>query len=91
MNDCSQKDCHVAEDAAHKASDEAVKKVFAILGVNIDIPWEVEEFRKDLRFGGDLRRFVHESTMKMFFVVVGAVVLGAVYTLWEGIKAKVGG
>ena len=38
------------------AADRAVKKVFAILGVDIDKPESVEEFREDLRFGRKLRK-----------------------------------
>jgi hypothetical protein len=33
-----------------------VKKVFAILGVDIDRPESVEEFREDLRFGKRMRK-----------------------------------
>jgi hypothetical protein len=39
------------EQISQEAADRAVKKVFAILGVNIDEPKEVEDFREDLRFG----------------------------------------
>ena len=39
------------------AADRAVKlKVFAILGVDVDKPESVEEFREDLRFGKRMRR-----------------------------------
>ena len=36
---------------AAEAADTAVKKVFAILGVDVDVPKEVEQFRENLRFG----------------------------------------
>ena len=35
------------------AADRAVKKVFAILGVDVDKPESVEEFREDLRLYRD--------------------------------------
>lgn len=35
---------------AQSAAEQAVKQVFAILGVNIDNPSEVEQFRELLRF-----------------------------------------
>jgi O-acetyl-ADP-ribose deacetylase (regulator of RNase III) len=41
---------------AQESADRAVKKVFAILGVDIDDPEKVEEFRMDLRFGRSMRR-----------------------------------
>jgi hypothetical protein len=37
-------------------ADRAVRKTFAILGVNVDNPESVEEFRQDLRFGKQLRK-----------------------------------
>jgi hypothetical protein len=39
-----------------EAADRAVKKVFAILGVDVDKPESVENFREDLRFGRKLRK-----------------------------------
>lgn len=39
-----------------EAADHAVRKVFSILGVDIDKPESVEEFREDLRFGKRLRK-----------------------------------
>jgi len=38
-----------------EAADEAVKKVFAILGVDVDVPKEVEQFRENLRFSANMR------------------------------------
>lgn len=39
-----------------ETADHAVKKTFSILGVDVDDPKSVEEFRKDLRFGSQMRR-----------------------------------
>ena len=47
--------CH--DDTCQEAADRAVKKVFAILGVDVDKPDSVEEFREDLRFGKRLYCF----------------------------------
>lgn len=56
MAECSKP----PSDDRCKYSDEsakmAVKQVFAILGIDVDDPEKVEEFRKDLRFGQDLRK-----------------------------------
>ncbi len=47
----------------------AVKEVFALLGVDVDDPEKVEEFRKDLRFGGAMRRATDRGVMAMMGVV----------------------
>ena len=49
MSSCNNPNCQ-------EAADRAVKKVFAILGVDIDRPESVEEFREDLRFGKRMRK-----------------------------------
>ena len=64
------------------AVDRAVRKVFAILGVNIDNPESVEQFREDLRFGRKLRR----ASDKGWVAVVGLVAVGLALATWEGIK-----
>lgn len=47
----------------------AVKEVFAILGVDVDDPEKVEEFRKDLRFGGAMRRATDRGIMAMMWAI----------------------
>lgn len=74
---------HVSEDAA----DKAVKKVFAILGVDIDKPESVEEFREDLRFGKKLRKAADHGQLALvaaLFVALGAAT-------WAGIVQKING
>ncbi len=48
--ECPATNCTKPDDAAK----EAVKRTFAILGVDVDDPQQLEEFRKGLRFGEDL-------------------------------------
>jgi hypothetical protein len=50
-------ECGTKPECAEIA-DRAVRKTFAILGVNIDNPESVEEFRQDLRFGKGCVRFL---------------------------------
>ena len=52
--------CH--DDTCQEAADRAVKKVFAILGVDVDKPESVEEFREDLRFGWKIK-LSHNGTL----------------------------
>lgn len=73
--------------AAVGAADEAVKKVFAILGVDINKPESVEAFREDLRFGGRLRRAADHG----FLAMIAAVSVGALAIIWVGITTKLGG
>ena len=83
----SDKNEHCDSPTCQDAADRAVKKVFAILGVDVDKPESVEEFREDLRFGRKLRR-VADHGMLAFFGVVAAALAAAV---WTGIMTKVGG
>lgn len=62
-------------------ADRAVKKTFAILGVDIDKPESVEEFRQDLRFGKRLRKIADHGTLAFF----GAVAVAVAAAIWIGI------
>lgn len=75
--------CHASEEAA----DRAVKKVFAILGVDIDKPESVEEFREDLRFGKKMRKAADHG----FLALMGVVVAAFAAATWAGIVGKING
>lgn len=66
------------------AVDKAVKKTFAILGVDVDKPESVEEFREDLRFGKAMRKYASHGFMA-FIAVVFAGVAGSI---WYGLIHK---
>lgn len=70
-----------------EAADEAVKKVFAILGVDVDVPKEVEQFRENLRFGASMRR----AADKGMLAIIGVLVTAMLAALWAGIVSKMGG
>jgi len=70
-----------------EAADEAVKKVFAILGVDIEVPREVEQFRENLRFGASMRRAADRGMMAF----VGILVTALLAALWAGVVSKVSG
>lgn len=70
----------------NEAIESAVKKVFAILGVDIDRPESVEEFREDLRFGKKMRRLADHSTLALF----GVIMAGVAAALWAGIANSIG-
>ena len=79
-------DCGTKPECAEIA-DRAVRKTFAILGVNIDNPESVEEFRQDLRFGKKLRKLSDHGTMA-FFAAVAIAIVGAI---WIGITQAIKG
>jgi len=76
------------EDASHETNqdiaDKAVKKVFAILGVDIDKPESIEEFREDLRFGRRMRKLADHGSMAL----IGTLVAGMCVAIWAGIANK---
>lgn len=67
-------------------SERAVRKVFAILGVNIDEPSEVENFREDLRFGRKVRKMADHAAL----AAVGLLVVALAAAIWQGIVALAG-
>ena len=80
MSDCNNPQCQ-------EAADRAVKKVFAILGVDVDKPESVEEFREDLRFGKRMRKAADHG----FLALVGLFVVGLGAIIWAGVTTKLGG
>lgn len=73
--------------AARGAAKSAVKDTFAILGVDVDDPQQVEEFRKSLRFGDAMRK----AADKGFIAFVLALVAMICAALVAGVKVKLGG
>lgn len=69
---CNQDDRNVQTCSfASQAANEAVEKTFAILGVNVHEPKEVEEFRKSLRFGDSMRKAADKGVLALVVVLVG--------------------
>ena len=68
-----------------QAADEAVKNLFAILGVDVDVPKEVEQFRENLRFGASMRR----AADKGMLAIIGAIAVGALAALWAGVVSSI--
>lgn len=85
QKDCSMenKDCQQAEEVAEKA----VRKVFAILGVDIGKPESVEEFREDLRFGKKMRKAADHG----FLALMGVIAAAFAAAVWAGISSKLTG
>lgn len=77
---------HCTNPTCQDAADRAVKKVFALLGVDVDRPESVEEFREDLRFGKRMRRAADHGLLAL----VGLAVIGLGAAVWAGIVSSVG-
>ena len=76
--------CHMSESVSERAADKAVKKVFAILGVDINKPESVEEFREDLRFGKKMRKLADHGV----FVLVALLFTGFAWAALDGVISK---
>jgi len=74
------------KEAIEQAVERAVKKTFAILGVDINDPESVEEFRQDLRFGKRMRKMSDHGQLAL----VATFFIGLGWAVYEGIKAKLG-
>jgi hypothetical protein len=70
-----------------QAAEDAVRKVFAILGVDVDVPKEVEEFRENLRFGASMRRAADKGVL----TIIGVLATAMLAALWAGIVSKIVG
>ena len=77
--------CSLGERISEESADRAVKKVFAILGVDINKPESVEEFREDLRFGKKLRKLADHGV----FVLVALLFTGLAWASFEGIITRI--
>lgn len=76
-----------ADEVSRDAAAKAVRDVFTLLGVDVDDPASVEDFRKDLRFGGTLRKRAEYGVL----AVIGCVAVALAAALWQGIIVKIKG
>lgn len=82
--------CEVPPDGckySEEAAKSAVKMVFAILGVDVDDPKEVETFREDLRFG----RMMRNACDKGVIAVVVLIFVAIAGATWVGVTSTVSG
>lgn len=75
----------LAEKAAENAAEKAVKKVFELMGVDVNNPRAVEDFREDLRFGRRMRRAADRS----FIVMVSVIAAAIIASIWLGIVSNI--
>ena len=70
-------ECPHAEESARRA----VKMVFSILGVDVDDPAKVEEFRKSLRWSDSMRKGAEHG----FIAFIGVIAVAVSAAIWAGI------
>ena len=80
--ECPADACHKPEEAA----DSAVKKVFAILGVDVDKPEDIEQFRVGLRFGEELHKYAKYGMLVMVSVFAAAIMGTFIFGVFERIR-----
>lgn len=68
--------CWVAEQAAREAgreaAEKAVREVFALIGVDVDRPEQVEAFREDLRLAKNLRQAIGHGFLALIAALATA-------------------
>ena len=69
----------------------AVREVFATLGVNVEDPEAIEDFRQNLRFGASLRRASERGFAAMLLTGATAVAAGVCSLIWMGLQIKLTG
>ncbi len=67
------------------AAEQAVRKVFAVLGVDFDDPESLENFRRDLRVAGTIRKAVDRGVM----VAAAAIAAGICAAVWASITSHI--
>ena len=82
----SMRDEHV-EAIAEAAARKAVRDAFLVLGIDVNVKDDVDEFRADLRFGRQIRKLVGHGMLAAVSVAAAAIAVSA----WTGIVAAIRG
>ena len=75
---CPVSNCQKPEEAATRA----VKHVFEILGIDVDNPKQVENFRRGLRFGEDMYLYSKRAKLAVLFSMISLATAAIWYSLW---------
>lgn len=80
------RDEHV-EAIAEAAARKAVRDAFLVLGIDVNVKREVDDFRDDLRFGRQIRKLVGHGMLAAVTVAAAAIAVSA----WTGIVDAIKG
>lgn len=82
----NMRDEHV-EAIAEAAARKAVRDAFLVLGIDVNVKREVDDFRDDLRFGRQIRKLVGHGMLAAVSVAAAAIAVSA----WTGIVSAIRG
>lgn len=80
------RDEHI-EVIAEAAARKAVRDAFLVLGIDVNVKREVDDFRDDLRFGRQIRKLVGHGMLAAVSVAAAAIAVSA----WTGIVDAIKG
>jgi len=66
---------------AHQAVDMAVKKAFAYMGVDVNDPQQIQNFRDDITFGGLIKDAAKKSFYAMLATIGGVIGMSIIISL----------
>jgi len=66
---------------AHQAVDMAVKQAFAYMGVDVNDPQQIQNFRDDITFGGLIKDAAKKSFYAMLATIGGIIGMSIVISL----------
>jgi uncharacterized coiled-coil protein SlyX len=66
---------------AHQAVDMAVKQAFAYMGVDVNDPQQIQNFREDITFGGLIKDAAKKSFYAMLATIGGIIGMSIVISL----------
>ncbi len=78
-----------AREIAREAAAMAVQEVFYRLGLFVDEPDELREYRKDFTFIRAQRRTSEAIALHVRRVAIGLGVTGLIYVIWQGVMLAV--
>jgi hypothetical protein len=79
-----------ARQIAREAAGLAVQEVFYRLGLFVDEPEELREYRKDFAFIRAQRRTSETIAQHVRRVAIGLGVTGLIYVIWQGLMLAMG-
>ncbi|HXV24170.1 MAG TPA: hypothetical protein VED46_07915 [Alphaproteobacteria bacterium] len=79
-----------AREIARQAAGLAVQEVFYRLGLFVDEPDELREYRKDFTFIRAQRRTSEAIAHHVRRVAIGLGVTGLIYVIWQGVMLALG-
>ncbi len=79
-----------ARQIAREAAGLAVQEVFYRLGLFVDEPDELREYRRDFAFIRAQRRSSEAIAQHVRRVAIGIGVTGLIYVIWQGVMLAIG-